>query len=497
MANQDIIFNNTTVFETWQDFITGSLKRNLPIQVAQTDSQYSVFAFDGLITYACYIYKFGIGAGPGYSQAQNDADRTDFEQNYLSQSNSKINSDPNAFVVQMPQYARTNFGQMRAVQPFTLFDIVNKYGIDSYEFGSASIGGGSIASILSQSVVALSVGTGSTDSMSIRSNTFFRYQAGKEQVIKLTGYNSNKGVANQVRRWGYFDDQNGVFFCVSGSAVNIVSRTSAFGGNPVDTIVTQSAWNIDTFDGKGISRTNVDVTKSNIYEFHIDWLGVGYVDCYINGLHVHRFDNANTFHGPYMTTAVLPISIEIQNAGVSTASTFNFICTCVESDGGNTFPKYSFGAYNSSDTVVGTSEIPLIAIRPGTSFKGITNRTLTLPSRLSVSTEGGRAGFRVILNPTSITSGTWISASLNSSVEYLSGATAFVDNFPGQTLYRGFLPNANDSREVDLSSFFSFQGSKLRLNAYGTTADTLLVVGICEQPGTTLMRSSLVWDEIK
>lgn len=389
----------------------------------------------------------------------------------------------------------TQFGQTRVALPYTLADNINKYGFDGFEFASASVGGGTITSVTSQSALSLAVAATSADAARIRSNTFFRYQAGKQQVIKLSCYIPGGGKTNQISRWGYFDDNNGLFFALSGSSFGIYRRNFAIGGAVTDTFISQSAFNVDKFDGTGITGINLDLTKTNLFEIRFQWLGVGNAEFFINNELVHELINPNTLAGPYMQTAVLPVAAEIVNTGTSTANEFNFICSAVESEGGQPPPKFTFGAYNATDISTTTTERPLLLIRPGTLFRSLENRIVGIPKLVVVSTEGSRAGFRIILNPATLTGGTWTSASLNNSAfEYNNGATAFTG---GETIYRGFLPNTNDAREVNLTDFFEINGRGLRLNGFATGVDTLLITGVNESAGTTLMRASIVWQEIR
>lgn len=227
----------------------------------------------------------------------------------------------------------------------------------------------------------------------------------------------------------------------------------------------------------------------------MDWLGVGIAEFYINGIMVHQLYNPNAYAGPYMGSAILPIGVDIQNTGASTAANFVFICASVESQGGQEPPKYTYAAYNTIDIPVSLTENALIAIRPGLTYRGVENRIMALPSIANVSTEGVRASYRIILNPT-ISGGTWISASLNNSgVEYnitISGSYS-----GGDTIYRGYLPNSQDNAAIDLSGLFKENASKLRLNGFATGQDTLLIVGINESAGTTNMRASINWKEIR
>ena len=118
-------------------------------------------------------------------------------------------------------------------------------------------------------------------------------------------------------------------------------------GAVVERRVAQSDWSFDTYDGNGYSaqssnaehRSGIDVSKTNILWFDIEWLGVGDVRCgfVVDGTmktaHIFHNDNVNTL--PYMTTASLPLRYEIKNVGTTaSSSTLRQICSTVISEGG-------------------------------------------------------------------------------------------------------------------------------------------------------------------
>jgi hypothetical protein len=249
-------------------------------------------------------------------------------------------------------------------------------------------------------------------------------------------------------------------------------------------------------DGTGPSGITLDLTKGNIYEIQLQWLGVGRVRFFINGFLVHVITNFNVFASPYMTTADLPLGFEVLNTGASSVSSLTFICATVFVEGGQTPPNNTFAAYTTSDVVVSTTERPLLSIRLKTLFNSITNRMLVLPIKLLVSTEGARAGWRVVLNAASFTGASWVSVNASSGVEYDISSTAISG---GETILRGFLPNTNDNADVDLTSLFSFDasGRKLRQWAFGGGVDTLTILGVNEAAGSTNMRASLSWGEVR
>lgn len=77
---------------TWTQFKTNTYSgsKSLPMQYHDDGSEYTIFAIDSDIGYVCTIWKGlvpdGVISG-GYSQATNDADKTDFETNYQPDTN--------------------------------------------------------------------------------------------------------------------------------------------------------------------------------------------------------------------------------------------------------------------------------------------------------------------------------------------------------------------------------------------------------------------------
>jgi hypothetical protein len=185
------------------------------------------------------------------------------------------------------------FGSLHVVSPYTLADHNFKYNIDSSTWGTLTATGGTITHLPNESSARLAVTTSNTSRAVLRSHTYYRYQSGKSLTIKMSIYNSNVGNTNQIRRWGLFDNNDGVFWELNGTTLSVVRRTST-SGSPVDNTAAQSSWNVDKLDGSGPSGITLDVTKGNIYEMEFQWFGVGPIRYRINGILVHQEVNENT-----------------------------------------------------------------------------------------------------------------------------------------------------------------------------------------------------------
>lgn len=230
------------------------------------------------------------------------------------------------------------FGRTRVSNPVTLFDSQNRY-YDGEQFATATNGGGSVTYNADGSNFTLAVGTTSGDKVIRQTRRVMLYQPGKSlEVLNTFAFSTLQN--NLRQRVGYFTEDNGIFFEANGTALNMVIRSSVT-GVVVENRVAQTDWNQDPFDGTGPSGITLDPTKVQIFWMDIEWLGVGSVRTgfVINGVFYicHVFNHANEISNVYMTTATLNPRYEIENTGVTSASSEMLqICSTVISEGGYT-----------------------------------------------------------------------------------------------------------------------------------------------------------------
>ena len=257
------------------------------------------------------------------------------------------------------------FGRLRISTPLTFFDSQQRYKDNGY-FDTSLAGGGSTSYLINESSIALNVGTTGGDSVVRQSKRCFPYQSGKS-LLTFNSFVFAAGKTNLRQRIGSFNANNGVFFELNGTSKRFVVR-SYTSGSVVDTVVSQSSWNVDKFDGTGPSGITLDTTKTHILYTDIEWLGVGTVRMgfVIDGLLYicHKFNHANNISTVYMTTASLPIRMEITNTGTTaSSSTMKQICSSVMSEGGYERKVAQSVARDTSSKSVSTSFVPLVSIR--------------------------------------------------------------------------------------------------------------------------------------
>lgn len=248
----------------------------------------------------------------------------------------------------------------------------------------------------------------------------FNYQAGKAQLIMMTGILKRSGGGTGIiTRMGYFDDQNGIFLQRSGSTISLVLR-SYVTGSPVDTTVTQTNWNIDQMQGNGPSGVELDFTKTQILVIDFEWLGVGKVRVGFNvdgfTYYCHEFLNANNKDSVYMSTPNLPLRYQIENNGNGVASSIECICSTVISEGGR--EDLAANGYVSTDGIGITASKNFINAVLATRLKtGWIGTTIDILDVSLITTSNDNYEWKLILNPSGINGLTYTTAN-NSSLEF-------------------------------------------------------------------------------
>jgi hypothetical protein len=396
------------------------------------------------------------------------------------------------------------FGRLRISQPHTLFDSTHRFSDNGLWVTSNTAGNSSFAFVENQSTIDMTVGTTENAEVIRETTKVFSYQPGKSLLIMNT-FAMNTPKANVRQRVGYFGQSNGIYLENDGAENYFVIRTNT-SSTVTETRVAQSNWNIDKFDGTGYSSQiggvehsgGLDVSKTNIFWMDVEWLGVGDVRCgfVVDGrmIPAHTFHNDNKNTVPYMTTASLPLRLEIKNTGVTASnSTLSQICSTVISEGG-------YELYGSQQAVQTAITSPVDLPTAGTYYPVISLRLkqnrldaiviITALSILAPSNAYYNWQMRAGANTTG--AGTWTDAGTNSSVEYkIDGGVVS----GGRVLASGFTSATNQaSAPIDIlkEALFKFQ---LERNGLTGTSYELTLVATASFNGADIY-GSMDWEEI-
>ena len=328
-----------------------------------------------------------------------------------------------------------SFGRLRVSNPTTLFDSKQIFkdpslgnNVENFPLffdNQEILGTGSFTTYnVNTASTTLSVSNQVEGKRVRQTKMRFNYQPGKSFLIFKT-FVLGEHVSGVVKRDGYFDEKNGLFLEDDGENYNFVVRSYVTSGS-VDTKVPQSQWNIDTFDGKGVSEVELDFTKTQISVLDFEWLGVGRVRAgfVVDGVirYAHEFNNANNLPTVYMSTPNLPLRCEISNDGSGGEGHVTQICSSVISEGGTNLLgtlRYASTEGVHVDANITDTIYAVIGIRLKESHVGMSVKIIDI-SMLTETNDNFEWIF--ILNPTVGGTFTYVGENL-SGVEVARGKT--------------------------------------------------------------------------
>jgi hypothetical protein len=391
------------------------------------------------------------------------------------------------------------FGRLRVGNPETLWDSQFQYGKcptlwDEVVQGASSVG----THLPNESSIEFTVDTGATDYVVRQTRNYLRYKPGKSQLLFVTGVLDQQ--ADQYRRMGLFDDQNGVFVETDGTTVNMVIRSYTSGG-VLENRIPQASWNLNVLDGT--VGPALDITKAQIFVMDLEWLGVGRVRVgfVIDGqiIYVHQFLHANVIDSVYMTTANLPIRYEMRNYGAQGAVTNGYkqICSTLISEGGESTTAPDSIRAAATDvttplTVPDTGLVPAISVRLAPTFMGITNRGLIQPLGLDILVVATKNIYwELQVNPTLAGDTVWTQPDSESIAQYNIDATGISSS--GRVIASGFAQGANQSK--GFAPFALTPKVRLARSFDASTSDiATLAVRSLDNPSSDVF-ASLQWIE--
>lgn len=370
------------------------------------------------------------------------------------------------------------FGRKRISESFNVFDMQFTYDLQPLYFEESATGGGDVTHVANSAAARLTTGgTTSGDGVIFQTDQYFRYQPGKSQFIVWTCILGSK-TSDVRKRIGYFDVDNGFFFEQDGTNLKIVRRTKT-SGSIVDNAVNQSSWNLDVLDGSGTSGITLDETKDNIYVIDMQWLGAGRIrygfDFGGQITYCHQIKFANTEAVPFSVTGDLPFRAEIFNTDVAAgATTYDFTCVAIASEGGFN-PLGTPGSVQSTalrNVTAANDPLPIISIRPRTTFNSITNRGVIVPKSFSVVSEDTTIRYEIVLNG-SLTGASFADVDTTNSIVQVDVAATAITG--GLVVDSGFVTGARDKTESGHIGEEIMNKLTLANDIAGTTTDILTI----------------------
>lgn len=321
-------------------------------------------------------------------------------------------------------------------------------------------------------------GTADGESTSFITDKRFYYIVGTGLYALQSLTIGDAGKTNVIRRWGLFDDNDGLFFEVNGTTCNVVIRSSV-SGSVLENRVSRGAFNVDNVDGNGISGFDLDITKANIYWIDFQWLGAGRVRFGViddKGQRVtcHEFRNANTNANLYMAHANHRWKMEQINDGIADSiSQMTLYNMAIIADGEHTLPtKVNAG---SLPGLVSAELTPTIvwSIKLKDIFAGSENMGALFPKFLSVYAATEPVLFTLVKDAT-LTGEVW-DYDLGTNSIAIGDTTA--TSYTGGSIVGSIIVAPGQSLPMDISDFSKYKLSKsyLKIKADGTS-DTYTLI---------------------
>ena len=252
-----------------------------------------------------------------------------------------------------------SFGKLRVSETTVQGEYTFVSDLNPKHMGTEVASGGTVTHDATAGHAVIATTTTSGSSALFRSHLWHHYFPGISQFGLFSLYHGDAGKTNNVRRWGMFDDFNGIFFELNGTTLYAVVRSNV-SGSVVETRVAQADWSEDILDGSGDadnkSGVNLNITNINLYWVDYEWLGSGRIrwGIFVNGQRVtchvynHAASSAWAKYGNY------PISFENENTGAAgSISQMRVICTAVHTEGDVLEPHhYGHAIYPKRDNML-------------------------------------------------------------------------------------------------------------------------------------------------
>lgn len=351
------------------------------------------------------------------------------------------------------------FGRFRTSQPTTLIDAKHLYNKLPNVFDEALSGNASSSFVKNDSLVLMS--TTSTNDYVIRQSwNHFNYEPGKSLQAFFTFVAPKQ--LDSVKRIGLFqslsaapyEPSDGIFLEINGN--NVYFKMVKNEGTPHVMTFPQSAWNVDKFDGTGISGLTIDFSKSQIFTIDYEWLGVGRarLGFVFNGqIHYAHYENHyNNIEAPYLTSPNQPIRYEIRQTGAGGAGAIlKHICSTVIVEGGETGAGQSITVATSAAVAIdSTSYKPIIFLRSNPNAHDATSYIKHLDF-INLDQYAVHFVLMSLKNSDLVNALNWTNAD-SSSMQYAIGNSQSINLSAGVNIYGGYISGSGQNKVTTESS---------------------------------------------
>lgn len=319
------------------------------------------------------------------------------------------------------------FGNQNAEGNIILGQHSFRFGLDLNHATVTTSGNGTAVHNSSIPSMVMTTTTTSGDRSQYSTDKYFQYDMGHSMQLALAIYLGDTGKTGLVRKWGYYDDEEGCWFELNGTTLYIVVKNSQTG---YEYKVPQSQWNGDRIDGSGgrknLSNYDIDLTKTQM--FLIEWQNAaGYVffkavtDQGI--VTVHTLPMLNYFTGTITGKHLMSLPVRCEQYNTSTVVSasemyvLGYIILQSTSDynvkrRGRSIEVDNLPVNNSTYTALATIRMNKKWVRDNGTIGSTENRSMAVPQDIQIYASGGPVSIAACINPTLDGTETWgVSAS--------------------------------------------------------------------------------------
>lgn len=395
------------------------------------------------------------------------------------------------------------YGMSRMSQPFPLQVHDFKYGIYPDAWFSQSVGVASVSHSSYEHAAILDV-----DDISgsyVRMITSVRPPAfpGSGEIFTLAVTVGDTGKTGCVRRWGAYSNSNGMYFELSGTALNIVKRSNSTGATVV-TKISQSLWldpisAVDSNDGMVL-----DISKVNMYWFNFDTMVVGTIRAGVfnnsgDRITVYEDTQFNIADRPILRNNSLPIRVEIINeAATASPSRFKLFAAAASAEGVSSDDRIALtkpgGFFGTQVQITGSDPVVLGSFRSTNIFAGVDNYMLTVPTRFSMFVSGTEVIAEIVKDMT-LTTGSWIAASAYSPVEVTTPTSGSGGKIISANIYA--IGVSNETFDPDVWGVRGECMTSLGASGYGSTYSIRVRKANPVAAATASVQFSVNWVDVR
>lgn len=375
-----------------------------------------------------------------------------------------------------PQFSDSNRLKVSPYQ--TVFFNTFQYGKETDVWDERVVGVGTATHNVASSNIVMQVGSTAGSKVIRQTKNVMRYIPGRSATLNFAVRLENPQVGIR-RRFGLFDENNGVYFEDDGGTYSYVIRSSA-SGITTETRVTRENWNGEKFDGNGYTGVTADATKQQMISINYEWYGAGIVEfswlMKNETIASHTFENSNVNDYVWCSTPFLPIRFEIEN--ITGAAGTHYLYQGSNSLVQEGEPEKLGTLVSQGNAITGTTMAsantfyPIVSLRLKSS--GL-SAVMILRSLQAVTNDNTNVYWRLIEN-TTLTNPVWTDhADPDSFMQYDTSATALSG---GRIILSGFTI-AGGASLIDIDDKAQMQ---LGRSGIGTISDTYTLA--CASPNT-------------